>query len=111
MIFKAERTSNDGNDGVRPIDESYKGTCLQTDSWYTTFERYKEKYGVDFKSEGINHREVENRIEREREIDCYLIKIDSLEELLKLEEKYGEIIIYKSYYNYPVLEIYDYYRE
>ena len=50
-------------------------------------------------------------IARDFEIDCYLIEINTLEELMKIEEKYGSLIVMHLSYNYPVLEIYDTWRE
>lgn len=46
-------------------------------------------------------------------LKCWYIDINSLEELLKFEEKYGEIIITTSIFDNktPTIEIYDYYRE
>ena len=82
MIFKVIRTS-DVFCEESPVEESYPGKCLDT-----------------FHGPG-----------KEKEEDCYLIEINTLEELMKIREKYGSIIIYEQWYNYPILEIYDDYRE
>lgn len=82
MIFKVTRTSN-LFDFSRPIEESYPGKCLNT-----------------FHGPG-----------KEKEEDCYLIEISTLEELMKIREKYGSIVIYEEWCDHPTLEIYDDYRE
>ena len=47
------------------------------------------------------------------DLPVYTIDLESLEDLVKLTEKEGEIIIKKSYegVGLPVIEIYDTYRE
>lgn len=46
-------------------------------------------------------------------IKCWYVDINSLQELLDFEKKYGDIIITTSLFDNktPVIEIYDYYRE
>ena len=46
-----------------------------------------------------------------QEDDIWKVKIESLENLVKFQEKYGEIIITKDFNGNPEIEIYDYYRE
>lgn len=112
MIFKVERTS-EWNKNVQPIKEAYKGKCLETQCLlFPSFEAFKEKNDCSFKDIGMNHRVLPYKtIARDFEIDCYLIEINTLEELMKLEEKYGSLIVMHLDYNYPVLEIYDKRRE
>ena len=112
MIFKVERSSDLGNI-AKPIKEAYKGKCIETErSLFRTFEEYEKIVGVSVKAKGMNHRiNKNNRIVRDFEIECYLIEIKTLEDLMKLEMKYGDIIIRHSNYNYPILEIYDDWRE
>ncbi|MBU5669602.1 hypothetical protein KQI68_07085 [Peptoniphilus sp. MSJ-1] len=43
--------------------------------------------------------------------EWFLIEIKTIEELLELENKYGELIITTFCYDFPTIEIYDYYRE
>lgn len=112
MIFKAERTSNNGNYGKQPFEESYKGYCLDTDTKdLKTFEEYNEKFNEDFRANGINHREEDGHIARDFIKQCYLVEINTLEELMEIKNKYGDIIIWDWSYDYPILEIYDNYRE
>ena len=113
MKFVVERTSMAFNNDKQPIKESYKGKCIQSECYMVaTFDEYdSEKYG-NFKDEGFNHREMpDGTIMRDFEVDRFLIDVDSLEEIMELVDKYGDIIIRKYEYNYPILEIYDYYRE
>lgn len=112
MIFKVERSS-EWNDDIQPIKEAYKGKCIDTQVFlFPSFEDFEEMKDCSFKALGTNHRVLpDKKIARDFEIDCYLIEINTLEDLMKLEKKYGDIIIRYSSYNYPVLEIYDTWRE
>lgn len=112
MIFKVERTS-EWSDDIQPIKEAYKGSCIATECYLLpSFEAYEEKNDCSFKDIGMNHRVLPDKtIARDFKIGCYLIEINTLEELMKLEEKYGSLIFMHLNYNYPVLEIYDTWRE
>lgn len=112
MIFKVERTS-EWSDDIQPIEEAYKGKCLKTQCLlFPTFEAFEKDRDFSFKADGMNHRVLPDKtIARDFEIECYLIEIKTLEDLMKLEMKYGDIIIRHSNYNYPILEIYDTWRE
>ncbi len=112
MIFKVERTSN-WRDDKQPIEEAYKGKCIKIE-WYllSSFEAFDERHDYTFTATGTNHRVLPDKtIARDVEIECYLIEINTLEALILLEKKYGDIVIRHSNYNYPVLEIYDTWRE
>lgn len=112
MIFKVKRSS-EWNEDIQPIKESYKGKCFDTEVFlFPSFEAFEEKNNCSFKAMGTNHRVLPNKkIARDFEIDCYLIEINTLEEFMKLEDKYGSLIVMHLNYNYPVLEIYDTWRE
>ncbi len=112
MIFKVKRSS-EWNEDIQPIKESYKGKCFDTEVFlFPSFEAFEEKNNCSFKAMGTNHRVLpDKKIARDFEIDCYLIEINTLEELMKLEGKYGSLIVMHLNYNYPVLEIYDTWRE
>ncbi|MFR9276524.1 MAG: hypothetical protein ACLVK5_00255 [Peptoniphilus senegalensis] len=112
MIFKVKRSSIEA-EGILPIKESFKGKCLETQCLlFPSFEAFEEKNNCSFKAMGMNHRVLPDKtIARDFEIDCYLIEINTLEELMKLEDKYGSLIVMHLNYNYPVLEIYDTWRE
>ena len=112
MIFKVERTSN-WRDDKQPIEEAYKGSCIETELYLLpSFEAFDKRNNCSFKAKGTNHRVLTDKtITRDVEIECYLIEIKTLEDLMKLEMKYGDIIIRHSNYNYPFLEIYDAWRE
>lgn len=112
MIFKVERTS-EWNEDVQPIKEAYKGKCIEIQNLlFKSFEAFEEKNNCSFKAMGTNHRVLPDKtIARDFEVERYLIEINTLEDLMKLEKKYGDIIIRHYSYNYPVLEIYDTWRE
>lgn len=112
VIFKVERTS-DLFSKEKPIEECYLGKCIETEiRTVATFEEFKKRFNEDFMSEGFNHRELPYKeIARDFEIDCYLIDINTLDELMNIKNKYGDIVIFDYKYNYPVLELYDTYRE
>lgn len=112
MIFKVERTSDFFSE-EKPIEECYLGKCIETEvRTVATFEEFKELTGSDFKSVGVNHRKFSDKtIARDFEKECYLVDINTLEELMDIKNKYGDIIVWDYKYNYPVLEIYDTYRE
>lgn len=121
MEFIISRTSiwNDN----KPCEEAYKKEYIREDErGFANPEEYKEKLHEDWFSEGFNHRLITNtkgnyvnatHIIRDFKDEGWFIKINTLEDLLKLEEKYGELII-KTFYenkNYKEIEIYDDYRE
>ncbi len=63
-------------------------------------------------SEGTNHRIEDGHIKRDLPRDYYVIKIESLDDLVRLSDKYGSLIVGKSInYTIPTIEIYDDYRE
>lgn len=81
----------------RNVDDPMKNKYISAD-WYTL---------------GTNHRVENGQICRDFQEECHFVEINSLEELLKFQEKYGAIIIRSSHGNDSVLEIeiYDNYRE
>ena len=118
MKFIVKRTSL--WDDRQPIKEAKK---VLIPFWHTRtcseeyFNKNFSKSEGLWRSKGKNHKELgKNEITRQEE-DRYawMVEVNSLEELLKITEKYGEIII--SNYNNGdenklfELEIYDDYRE
>lgn len=84
---------------VRNVDNPNKLTCMTADKWY---------------KQGTNHRIINGNIARDLDKrDCYMIEINTLEELLELKNKYGDLIINTSYIDRKThsIEIYDNYRE
>lgn len=94
-------------------------TYLDYRSVKTLKEAKQERYSHwanDWFKHGENHREEKGMVVRDLiKRDHYRreVEINSLEELIKFKEKYGEIIITTgSYEEYPhQIEIYDGYRE
>lgn len=101
--------------GKRPCEEAYMKNFKYKDiRAFKSFEEYENKFKEKFTDNGTNHRVNERGyIEREFESKAWFIKIDSLEQLLKLTNKYGDIILDKSFLNNDIysIEIYDDYRE
>lgn len=57
--------------------------------------------------------EIENKIYNKSTVDVWFVEINTLEELIKFYEEYGDIIITDCLWNksYTEIEIYDDYRE
>lgn len=106
----------------KPCEEAYRKQIIRIDErGFKTFEehdtRLNEGKWID---RGFNHKIVPankkwnyDHIYREFNDEVWCIKINTLEELLKLQDKYGEIILQKCWENNNLweLEIYDDYRE
>lgn len=71
---------------------------------------YREQSCEEAKRDCI---ERENKIYNQSTIDVWSVEINTLEELIKFYEKYGDIIIKHCLWNksYKEIEIYDGYRE
>ncbi|WP_092113471.1 hypothetical protein [Prevotella sp. KH2C16] len=118
MKVTVERTSNWGCE-EKPIDEAVlvnRTLHYQDRINVSSMEEAKTKFWYDeFISSGTNHREERGCIVRdcEREEDVWEIEIESLDDILRLFDKYGDIIIKSSIYSeYDFsIEIYDTYRE
>lgn len=114
MEFMIARTSTWLDDNT-PCDEAYEKDYMRKDvRTLKSFEEYDNKFKDNFLDKGSNHRINEDGyIEREFKDKAWFIKIDNLEDLLNLQNKYGKIIIYRSWrnYEYMMIEIYDDYRE
>ncbi len=120
MEFEIERTSSFYE---KPCEEAYEKEIIRIDErTFKTFEEYDERWGRDKKwvEEGFNHKIIPanedidyQHIYRELNDKIWCIKINTLEELLELQEKYGDIILSTCYKNKNIksLEIYDDWRE
>ncbi len=119
MEFKISRTSMWGEN--KPCDNAYKKKIIKKDErGFQTFEEIKEKINVDWLSEGFNHKIIPaneyfktQHIYREFNKEIWVIEINTLEDLLKLENNYGNLIIERAYENDEIyeIEIYDDWRE
>ena len=119
MKFIIERTSGRGNSS--PCVEAKEEQVVRTETrTLHSPEEFDKKFAGregSWLSVGTNHRIDRNGyICRDREkMDVWTIEIDSIDELIALSRKYGEIIIRDHYLDindmYPTLEIYDDYRE
>ena len=119
MKFIIKRTSGRGNSS--PCEEAKEDQVVRTETrTFHSPEEFDKKFANregTCLSVGTNHRIGKNGyICRDREMmDVWVIEINSIEELVALSRKYGEIIITDHYLDindmYPTLEIYDDYRE
>ena len=121
MEFEISRTSMWHD--KKPCEEAYKKQIIRIDErGFETFEEHNERLPRDKKwlEEGFNHKIIpannkfdHQHIYREFNDEIWCIKINSLEELLALQDKYENIILSTSFKNNNIreLEIYDDYRE
>jgi len=113
MKYIIERTSKSSK--KLPCEEAYIDTYIRIDE--RTIDDPKKLNGMFDRNNwyklGKNHRVEDGHIKRDFKIKAYFIDINSLEELNKLSNKYGELIISSSFdnENIPSIEIYDTYRE
>lgn len=121
MEFKISRTSlwND----KKPCDEAYKKKIIRIDErGFESFEEHDTELSRDKKwlEEGFNHKIIpankhidHEHIYREFDDEMWAIEINTLEDLLNLRNKYGEIIVRTAFENPSIseLEIYDDWRE
>lgn len=118
MKVIVERTSNWGCE-EKPINEAVlvKRTLHYQDRRdVSSMEEAKTKFWYnEFISSGTNHREENGCIVRDCEIveSVWEVEIESLNDILSIFKKYGDIIIMESAYSeYDFkIEIYDAYRE
>ena len=110
MKFIISRTSS--YDDEKPCKEATKGKATAfTDCTIKTIEKAMEyawvKEGNPVQMKGFV------RVYNKKPKDVWTIEIKDLEDLMKIYNKYGDIVIENSYYKeFPVaIEIYDSYRE
>lgn len=116
MKFIVERTSR--MDEEKPCKEAYKEALTHIDirTVKTLAEAQKERWYKRWFDNGINHRAEDGCVvcDAKEKRSVWVIKIDTLEQLIAFLEKYGELSIsddsrYKEIPCY--IEIYDAYRE
>lgn len=111
MQFGIRRTSIWGDEC--PYKHAYQASYVRIDE-RTVDDPMKNKYiGEDWYKEGKNHRVENGHIKRDFEDKHWFIDIESLEDLMELYEREGQLIIESVYGNpnIPCIEIYDNYRE
>lgn len=118
MKVIVERTSNWGCE-EKPIDEAVlvnRALHYHDRRNVYSMEEAKTKFWYnEFISSGTNHREENGYVVKDVEIveSVWEVEIDSLNDIISLFKKYGDIIIMESTYSeYDfTIEIYDAYRE
>lgn len=112
MKFKISRTSTYCN---QPCIEAVKEKCISIDErTVNSPDKLNFKYDREnWFTEGTNHRIEDGHIKRDIEDEDWFIEVNTLEDLIEFQEKYGDIIIQKSWDNDTIkeIEIYDDYRE
>ena len=119
MKFVIRRTSGRGNSSPCAEAKEEQVVGIETRTFRTPEEfdkRFAAREGA-WLSVGANHRiGRDGYICRDRDMmNVWTIEVNSIEELVALSRKYGEIIVADHYLSsndeYPTLEIYDDYRE
>lgn len=124
MRFIVTRTTH-RNDGTihrndePPCEEAFEGVCTHVHArTCKTFEEYDERFGRvegTWLSIGTNHRLIANGIARDEDPqECFFVELNSLEDLVAFQGKYGALVIQNRGDNaegYLEIEIYDDYRE
>lgn len=116
MKFTITRTSTYGNN--KPCEEAmpYEVTYVDMRAFKTP-EEFDEKFGLragKWLETGTNHRKINGYIARDIGTEkCWAIEINSLEDLMALCHKYGDLVIETNMWDKetPNIEIYDDYRE
>jgi hypothetical protein len=117
MKFWVRRTSNRGENKRAPVKgaKRERAVCTSYGTWKTLDAARKDKGKDWFFSDGtFNHRKVRGGVAHDYHQDLWAIEIDTLEALMKLVEREGDVIISVGedmYGNGPQIEIYDGYRE
>ena len=120
MKFIIKRTSGRANSSPCVEAKEEQVVRIETRTPFHSPEEFDKKFADregSWLSVGTNHRIDKNGyICRDCEMmNVWTIEINSIEELIALSRKYGEIIITDHYLDindmYPTLEIYDDYRE
>lgn len=117
MEFGIDRASDRSN---KPCEGALKKKYDYVDRRiFRTFEEFDSKPHLTrngkFTSEGINHKQTKDGIERTFPDDCegWFIEINTLEELLEFEKEHGDLIIGRNWRNHHIMQItiYDGYIE
>jgi len=116
MKFHIDRTSKWENTEM-PCEEAFKDTYTRVDIRTTDDPAAIHAYSgrTDWwYNEGQNHRVLNGHIARDYPDETgWFVNIDSLEDLLRFADKYGQLVIEETYGdpNLRSIEIYDTYRE
>lgn len=111
MKFHVSRTSI-WDDEKSPCEEAAVGRYLDVDE-RTVNDPKKLKINKAEESwynSGHNHRVENGHIKRDFIRDGWMLELNSLEDLIKFSEKYGDLVV-SSESGSPTIEIYDGFRE
>jgi hypothetical protein len=112
MKFIITRTSVWYNENPR-CEGATKETVTKTSigSWKTLADAKKDNgKGWFFKEGTFNHREIEGQVAHDYHSECWVLEVNTVEQLIDLVKEYGNLIL-KYRDSIPEIEIYDDYRE
>lgn len=114
MKFVVTRTSQRNDE--KPCEEAYQGTLVRVD-----MRNVRSPEQLTFKCDretwyekGTNHRLIDGCIARDFDTEiAWFVDINTIDELIAFNKKYGELVITTSFIDHESceIEIYDYYRE
>ena len=114
MLFEVERASISDGD-LKPCKEAKKRSILHIDYRVSVSpEAFTAKTKEDWFASGTNHKVTATGIQRDMGYyDKWTVELDSLEQLITMKNKYGDLIIGNSWFNndIPRITIYDDYIE
>lgn len=99
MRFVIERA---GSYGIKPSDNSFKVSLYRVDERWASMPEEIIAYGGKsdwWYGEGENHRVENNHIIRDMREEVWVIEIDNLTDLLKLQAAYDKLRITTSHYH------------
>lgn len=119
MRYFISRTSQWSSDNKPPCEEAFRAAYVRLDARTTNdpakIPAHKGKSTDWWYNEGRNHRVESGQIVREFDAEDWFIEVNTLEELMALYKKYGDLVIGANWRDslegYPRIEIYDDYRE
>jgi len=116
MKFHIKRTSSWGD--KKPVPNAVMGDALHVHCRTCSEQEFNEKFSNRegmWRSKGKNHRvNSDGHIERDEDASGWFIEINSLDGLLALSAKEGELVVCSEGHDvkdHPTIEIYDDYRE
>ena len=112
MRFEVSRTSS--RHGSQPCAEAVQVQVVEVDRrGFKSPEEY-DKYlhpTRPWLSVGKNHRIVGGGIERDLDVDAWVVELEGLVELMSFIDEHGDVVISEGRHEYPTIEIYDGCRE
>lgn len=113
MEFEVTRTSSRSN--VQPCKGAVQKDCIRTDvRTFKSPEDFQKRLNQDWFADGDNHRKLKGGgIARDLPTKAWFIEVNSLDDLMQMYHKLGDLVIRESWRRTgeACIEIYDDYRE